>query len=121
MVRRAEQGRGVRDPHQPAEIHDRDTMRDMPDHRQIVRYEHLGQAETFLQILHQVDDLRLNRNIQRRNRFVRDDQPRLDRQSPRDGGALTLPAGKLERITPQMDRVQTAPASPVAPTLKRRR
>jgi hypothetical protein len=39
--------------------------------------------------------LRLDRNIERRDWFVRNDQLRLDRQRPRNGDALSLTAGKL--------------------------
>lgn len=52
MMRRAEQSGGFRDFHQTAEIHDRDTMRDVPHHREVVRNEHIRQAEPLLQVLH---------------------------------------------------------------------
>ena len=46
----------------------------------------------------QVDDLCLNRDIQRRDRFVRHQKLRLHAQRPRNGDALVLPAGELGRI-----------------------
>ena len=51
-----------------------------------------------LQMAKQVDDLRLNRDIQRRDRLVRHQKLRLHAQRPRDGDALALPAGELGRI-----------------------
>ena len=106
MMRSVEQGAGFRDLHQAAEIHHRDPVRDMPHHRQIVRYEHIGQAEAFPQILHQVDHLRLDRHIERRDRLIRHDQPRPHGQRAGDGDALALTAGELERKPPQMDRIE---------------
>ena len=106
MVRRVEQRGCLRDFHQPAEIHDRDPVRDVPHHGEVVRYEHIGQAETLLQILHQVDHLRLDRNVQRGDRLVRDDQPRPHGQRAGDGDALPLAAGELEWEAAQMDRVE---------------
>ena len=46
----------------------------------------------------QIDDLRLNGNVERRDRFVRDDQFRLDREGAGNGDALALAAGKFVRI-----------------------
>jgi hypothetical protein len=36
--------------------------------------EQIGQPELALQVLHQVDDLRLDRDVQRRDRLVADDE-----------------------------------------------
>jgi len=60
--------------------------------------EEVRQAELVLQVLHQVDDLRLDRDVERRHRLVRDDEVGLDRQRPRNADALTLPAGELVRV-----------------------
>ena len=43
----------------------------------------------------QVDDLRLDRHVQRRDRLVEHDQPRVQRERTRDADSLTLPAGEL--------------------------
>jgi hypothetical protein len=58
--RRREQVVGVRDLDDAAEIHHRDSVRDVPHDREIVRDEEVGQPELALQILQQVDDLGLN-------------------------------------------------------------
>ena len=70
----------------------------MPHHRQIVGDEQIGKAEFFLQVFEQVDDLRLDRYIQRRHRLVAHDERRLHRQRARNAHALTLPARQLVRI-----------------------
>ena len=46
----------------------------------------------------QVDDLRLDRHVERRDRLVADDEPRLDRERARDADPLALAAGELVRI-----------------------
>ena len=50
-----------------------------------------------LQRLEQVDDLRANRHVERRDRLVEDDQLRVERERPRDADALPLAAGELVR------------------------
>ncbi len=82
----------------PAQIHDRHAIADMPDDRQIVGDEEIGQPEIVLQILEQIDDLRLNRDVERRDRFVANDEVRLDGEGTRDADALPLPAAELVRI-----------------------
>ena len=49
-----------------AGVHDGDAVGDVPDHCQIVGDEKIGQAQFSLQILHEVDDLGPNRDIQGR-------------------------------------------------------
>ena len=46
----------------------------------------------------QIEDLRLDRDVERRRRLVGDEQARAARESRRDRDALTLPAGQLVRI-----------------------
>ena len=67
----------------------------------------IGQSKLSLQIRKQIDDLRLNGNIQRRHRFVGDDQLRLQRQRPGDPDPLPLPAAELVRIAVHRRRIQT--------------
>ena len=92
--------------HDVPEIHHGNAIRDVPDDREIVRDEDVGQAEFLLQILHQVDHLRLNRHIERAHRFVGDDDLRIGRQRARDADALPLPAGELVRIAVRVIRRQ---------------
>ena len=73
----------------------------MPDHREIVRHDDEGEAEAVLQILQQVDDLRLDRHVEGRNRLVADDQLGISRKRPGDADALALAAGELVRIAVQ--------------------
>ncbi len=53
-----------------------------------------------LEVLQQVDDLRLHRNVERRHRLVADDEVGLHRERARDADALPLAAGKLVRVAP---------------------
>ena len=62
-----------------------------------MRDEQVGQLELVLQVHQQVDDLRLDRHIQRRYRFIADDQFRTQRQRAGDADALPLAAGELVR------------------------
>jgi hypothetical protein len=82
-----------------AQVHHRHGVGDVLDHAQVVADEQVGDAEFALQVLQQVEDLRLHRHIQRRDRLVRDDQRRLQRERPRDAQALALAARKFVRKT----------------------
>ena len=61
----------------------------------------------LLQMAEQIDNLRLNGDIQRGDRLIRNEQLRLHGQSARNGDALALPAGKLTGVFVQIARVQT--------------
>ena len=94
-----------------AKIHDTDMMRHPFHHRHIMADEQVGQAQIFLQLHHQVQNLRLHRHIERRDRLIRHDQLGVDGQSAGDGHPLALPAGQLMRkaahkVTGQADPVK---------------
>ena len=57
-----------------------------------------SQLELILQILEQVEDLCLDRDIQRRRGFIADQQARPGGQGAGDRDALALATGKLVRI-----------------------
>ena len=67
-------------------------------HAEIVRDEQIGEAELVLQVLQQVDHLRLDRHVERRDRLVADDQLGLERQRAGDADALALAAGEFVRV-----------------------
>ena len=81
-----------------AEVHHGDAVGDVLDDREVVRDEQVGEAAIALQVLHQVDDLRLHRDVERRDRLVADDEARLDGERARDADALALAAGEFVRI-----------------------
>ena len=107
-----------------AEIHDGDAVADVLDHGEIVRDEEVGEAEPRLEVDQQVEDLRLDRDVERRDRLVGDDQLRLERERARDADALALAAGELVRIAAR-PRPASSPtrraARPPAPARSARR
>ena len=72
--------------------------RDVLHHGEVVGDEQVGEAELALQVLQQVEDLRLDRHVERRDRLVADDELRLERERAGDADALALPAGEFVRI-----------------------
>ena len=66
----------------PTEVHDGDVVGDEPQRRQVVRDEQIRSAAESLQVLEQVEDLRADRHVQRRDRLVADDHPRVDAPAP---------------------------------------
>ena len=89
-----------------AEVHDGDAVGDLPDHRQVVRDEDVGQVEVTLQVAQQVEDLRLDRHVERGDRLVADDQLRRQRERARDADALALAARELVRVAVVVLRAQ---------------
>src|SRR5918998_5284305 len=61
----------------------------------------------LLQFLQQIDDLRLNRNVQRRYRLVAYDKLGTNTERPGDADALPLTAAELMRVTAIMFLAQT--------------
>ena len=95
--------------HHAAEVHHRDAVGDVPHDRQVVGDEQVGQAEVVLQVLEQVDHLRLHRDVERGDRLVADDDLRLQGQGPGDPDALPLAAGELVRVAVDEVGVQADP------------
>jgi hypothetical protein len=85
--------------HDAAMLQDRDAIRDLGDDAEIVGDEQDGGALAHLQIPDQGQDLRLCGDIERRGRFVGDQDGRLERERHRDHRALPLAAGQLVRIS----------------------
>ena len=92
--------------HDAAQVHDGDAVGDVPDHRQVVSHEQVGHAQLVLQVLQQVDHARLDRDVQRGDRFVEQHQLGVDGQGARDGDALTLATGELRREAVDLIRVE---------------
>ena len=58
------------------------------------------------QILQEIQDLGLNRDVERRHRLVADDELRLSAERARDPDPLPLPAGEGVRVAPEVLDVQ---------------
>ena len=81
--------------HDLAEVHHRDPIGDVPDDGEVVRDEEVREVELALQCLEQIDDLRLDRDVERRHRLVADDEVRIEGQGARKPDSLALTAGEL--------------------------
>ena len=111
MLRVRADGRGRSDLHHPAEVHDRDAVRDVLHHRDVVGDEEQREAEPALEILQQVDDLGLDGHVQGRDRLVRHDELGRHRQRAGEADALALPPGQglgppLEMVGGHRDHVE---------------
>jgi hypothetical protein len=81
-----------------AEIHHCDALAEVTHHAEVVRYEHEGETTTRAQFLEQNQDLGLHAHVERRDRFVGEDQIGAERKRARNPDALALAAGKLMRV-----------------------
>ena len=99
---------GLRQLDHVAEVHDADAVGDVLDDGQVVRDEHVGQVLVLLEVEQQVDDLGLNRHVQRGNSLVADDELRVRGERTGDADALPLSAGELVREAVQEVRREAA-------------
>ena len=66
----------------------------------------IGELEVAAQLHEQVEHLRLDRDVERRDRFVADQELRLHRERARDADAGALAAGELVRIAVAIARIE---------------
>ncbi len=78
----------------------------MLDNRKIMTDEKIGKATVALQAAEEVEHLRLNGNIERRNWLVADDNLRVEHKRTCHINALTLTTRKLVRIALHMLHVE---------------
>src|SRR6266446_3618049 len=88
------------------EIHDGNAMTDMGHRRQVVADEEIADPQRLLQMLQLVHDLRADRHVERRYRFIEHDQTRVRRQRSGDRDPLALPTAELVREQPRQFRLK---------------
>lgn len=99
MLRSAQHRRRLPHLDQASPAHDRDPVRDLRHHGEVVRDEHVGQAELSLEVGQQVEDGRLDGDVEGAGGFVEHEQPGAEREGAGDGDALALAARELVRVT----------------------
>src|SRR3989337_1910437 len=67
--------------------------------RKVMSDEQIRQPKFHLQVLQDIQYLRLYGYIQRRDRLVTDDEPGAKSQGARNANTLALPTGELMRVT----------------------
>ena len=82
-----------------AQVHHRHPVGRVVDDRQVVGDEQVGEPVLLLEVLEQVDDLRLDGHVQGRHRLVEHQQLGLHGQRPGDADALSLTTRQLMRVS----------------------
>ena len=93
-----------RDLDDPAEVHDGDALAEVADGGEIVRDHQDADRELRAQIVEEREDRRLHRDVERRGRFVGDQDARLDGERPRDRDALALTTRERARVPVERGR-----------------
>src|SRR5262245_63148047 len=88
------------------EVHHGDAIGDVLHHREVVRDEEVRETALALEILEQIDHLRLYGPVERRNGLVAHDEAWLHGQRARDAHALALASRELVRIPVRVLRPQ---------------
>src|SRR5450759_5132478 len=89
-----------------AQVHDPDPVADVLDDGQVVGDEEIGQPQLLLEVVEEVQDLALDRDIERRDRFVEDHEFRVEGEGTGDADALALAARELVRVAMDVALVQ---------------
>ena len=90
-----------------AEVHHGDAIGDMFHHRQVVGDENHRELHLAREVAQEVQNLCLDGDVERGDRFIGDDELGLDGQCAGDGDALALATGKLVGIFAHEPRGQT--------------
>jgi hypothetical protein len=72
-------------------------------------YHHHRQARPAVQIQQEVEHLAANRHVERRDRFIEDQELRVAGNCPRNRDTLALTPGQLARRTPEKILVRGQP------------
>ena len=97
VVRALVDGLGEAELHQPAEVEDGDPVGDVAHDAEVVGDEEVRDLLLRLELDEQVEDRRLDGDVERRGRLVADDELRVAGERPRDREALLEPARELAR------------------------
>ena len=79
-------------------VHDGDAIRHSGDNSEIVSDQHNRHAFGFFQLIHQLKNLCLDRDIQRRGWFIGDQDRWITGQALRNHGTLEHAAGEFKRV-----------------------
>ena len=81
--------------HHLAQVHHRDPVAGVPDDREVVGDEQVGQPEAVLEVAEQIEDLRPDRDVERGDRLIEDQERRVEGEGPGDPDPLALAAREL--------------------------
>lgn len=87
-----------------SKIHDRNIVRKVVYYRKVVRDEEIRESKLILQILHQIEDLRLNGDVKRGDRLVANNEVRIHCQCTRNTNALPTATVQLMRVRVEQAR-----------------
>src|SRR3989441_6785284 len=95
----------------PTEVHDRDAVRHVPHHAEVVCDEEVREVLPLLYFLEEVQDLGLDRHIEGAGRFVKEQELRFRREGAGDRNPLALSSRELvgeavQMLGPQTDLLQ---------------
>nr|WP_272268838.1 hypothetical protein [Rhodococcus sp. Rp3] len=97
---------GVADLDDSAAVHHSYSVADVTDRGQAVPDEQVGQIELALKLFEKVEDLRLDRDVERGYRFVAHDEAWTGRKCSGNGNSLSLATGEFVRVSVQVVTVE---------------
>ena len=101
----------------PPGVHNQDPVGDLGDDAEVVGYQQRRQVSFAVEPFQEVEDLGLDRDVERGRRLVGDQHLGFERQRHRDHRPLTLPAREFVRVEPDPPlglRIPTASSISIA-------
>src|SRR6476659_2001145 len=95
--------------HYAPQVHDHDPVGDVADHAQVVADEQVRELQLLAQPDEEVQHLRLDRDVEGRDRLVADQESWVHRERACDADAAALPPGELVREAAHEARVHADP------------
>jgi len=90
-----------------AEVHDRNAVRYMLNNQEVVSNKEIRELQLLLELFESIEDLGLNGDVERRNRFIANNEFRIKRKGSCDTNALALATREFVRITGGLFRRKT--------------
>ena len=84
--------------HYAAPVEDDEAVREVPNDRKIMCDEQIAEVKILLQFAQKIQNLRLNRKIERTYGLVANNESWLNHKCTGDGDSLPLPTGKVCRV-----------------------
>jgi hypothetical protein len=106
MARRGEDPLAVRDLGDAPQVHDRHPVADVLHHAHVVGDEDVRQAQLALEVLQEVQDLCLDRDVEGRHRLVADHEVGLEDEGAGDPDPLPLAAAELVGVAARVVRLE---------------
>jgi hypothetical protein len=99
MHRILKQGCAIGELDDVTEVHDRDPIRNMLNNQEVVSNKEIGELQFALKLFEGIENLSLDRNVEGGDRFIANNEFRIEGEGAGDADALTLTTAEFVGVT----------------------